>query len=160
MTSWLQLLWNTFRCCGSSGPLQHLTHYMIHYMTSVSSTSAVWSALPSKCLRISTLSPLLMPPWSKWSKSPSFIIISFYRVSHFSLFSISVHFPSQSKSRSLTITCRSLHDLPRLHPIPLWPHLIPLFLLTLRSSHWSLCLSLNTPGQLPPWSFALALSCS
>lgn len=30
MTSRLQLLWNTFRCSGSSGPLQHPTHYMIH----------------------------------------------------------------------------------------------------------------------------------
>lgn len=80
--------------------------------------SGIWSALPSKRICISTFSSLLMPQWSKWSKSPSFIIISFYLVSHFCLFSICVHFPSQSKSQSpchhLQVPARSAPSIP--HP--------------------------------------------
>lgn len=110
----------------------HLTHYVIHYLTSVSSTSAIWSALPSKCLCISTLLSLLMPPWSTWSKSPSFtfnsLLPSVPLQSFLHLCSLSI---SEQKPESY-VTCRSLHGLPPVHPILLWTYLLLLFLLTLR----------------------------
>lgn len=93
----LQILW-VLRT--SSAPHSLYDSLCDFTRSSLSSTSGIWSALPSKHICISTLSSLLMPPRTKWFKSPSFIIISLYLVSHFSLFSICVHFPSQSKSQS------------------------------------------------------------
>lgn len=73
-------------------------------------------------------------------------------MSHYCHFLVSVLFPE-----SLPVTYKSLHDVPSLRPVPLWPHLLPLFLHTLLQpiglppflEHNQVCFSLGPLSYSP-----------
>lgn len=159
VSSGLWLLWKPIKCRVSS--IFSASHSGDFARSPVFSMSAIWSALPSKYIHISTVLPLWMLLSFKWSRWARFIPISLQLTPCFSLFSI-CWLISESKPEPLPWSTSPLHDPPPIYTAytALWPHLLPLLVLTLLQLHWPLWPFLSTPGVLPPRGLCLCFSFS